>query len=302
MIPDYQSIMLPLLNSISDGQTYKFRDVVNSLSDQFQLSQEEKKELLPSGTQAIFDNRVGWARFYLKKAGLIVSEKRGTMQITEAGKSLLEKNITELNAKDLEQFDDFVAFKESMTQTQKKKDEKNLQPSFEDTTPVELLEYAYQKLKNDLASELLDTIKSATPEFFEKLVIDLLIRMGYGGSRKDAGQALGKSGDGGIDGIIKEDMLGLDAIYIQAKKWDNTVPVKEIRDFAGALLGNKARKGIFITTSNFPGSAYEFVNQIEHKIILINGEMLTDLMIQHSVGVSIDNSYEVKKIDTDYFE
>lgn len=172
----------------------------------------------------------------------------------------------------------------------------------EQETPEEALEYAYLKLKNDLSRDLLETIKSCSPAFFEKLMVDLITKMGYGGSRKDAGKALGKTGDGGIDGIIKEDKLGLDTIYIQAKKWENTVPVREIRDFAGALLSKKARKGIFIATSNFPKSAYEFVESIEHKIILIDGERLTNLMFEFNVGVSTQSTYEVKKIDSDYFE
>lgn len=171
-----------------------------------------------------------------------------------------------------------------------------------DQTPEESLEYAYQKLHFELSKELLDIVKSCPPEFFEKLVIDLLITMGYGGSRKEAGQAIGKSGDGGIDGIINEDKLGLDVIYLQAKRWDNTVPVKEIRDFTGALAFKKAKKGIFITTSSFPNSVYEFVGQVEYKIILIDGERLANLMIEHSIGLSTVNTYHVKTIDSDYFE
>ena len=300
MIPDYQTIMLPLLKKLNNGQVYKFREIVDSLSLEFSLTEEEKRELLPSGSQAIFDNRVGWARFYLKKAGLLISEKRGMMQISERGKELIEKGINELKTKDLEQFKEFIEFKESMNKESKKTSAE--EPSNDTSTPIENLEYAYQKLRKDLASELLDVVKSSSPAFFEQLVVDLLINMGYGGSRREAGRALGRSGDGGIDGIIKEDMLGLDAIYLQAKKWENSVPVKEIRDFAGALLANKARKGIFIATSSFPPSAYDFVNSIEHKIILIDGEMLTELMIEHNVGVSVESKYEVKKIDSDYFE
>ena len=169
-------------------------------------------------------------------------------------------------------------------------------------TPQELLDYSFQKITNELSIELLDIVKSCSPTFFENMVIDLVVKMGYGGSRKDAGKAIGKSGDGGIDGIINEDKLGLDTIYIQAKRWENVVPVKEIRDFAGALLGKKAKKGIFITTSHFPKSAYEYVKNIEHKIILIDGKRLTELMIENNIGLSVQMKYEVKKIDTDYFE
>lgn len=304
MIPDYQSIMLPLLEITSDKEVHKFREVVDSISDHFQLTEDERKKLLPSGNQALIDNRVGWARFYLTKAGLLKSEKRGTHQITEQGLKLLESKPSELRTKDLDRFKQFVDFKESISKKNDKgtdgdngdEEEQNIE------TPEEALEYAYLKLKNDLSRDMLDTIKSCSPAFFEKLVVDLLTKMGYGGSRKDAGQALGKTGDGGIDGIIKEDKLGLDTIYIQAKKWENTVPVREIRDFAGALLSKKARKGIFITTSSFPKSAFDFVESIEHKIILIDGERLTDLMFEFDVGLSKQSLYEVKKIDSDYFE
>jgi restriction system protein len=304
MIPDYQTIMLPLLKTMSDEQTHKLRELIEILAVHFQLSEDEKKELLPSGSQAIFDNRVGWAKFYLEKANLLKTEKRGSYHITDLGQSFLKSNPTELRTKDLEEFKAFREFKQSINVKNEidETDQGNHENGESSKTPEEALEYAYLKLKNDLSRDLLDTIKNCSPAFFEKLVIDLLTKMGYGGSRKDAGKALGKSGDGGIDGIIKEDKLGLDTIFIQAKRWENVVPVREIRDFAGALLSKKARKGIFITTSSFPQSAYEFVNSIEHKIILIDGESLTNLMFEFNVGLSTQSAYEVKKIDSDYFE
>ena len=304
MIPDYQTIMLPLLKLTSDDKVHKFRDVIETLAEHFKLSEEEKKELLPSGNQAIFDNRVGWARFYLTKAGLLKSEKRGTHQITEAGLKFIKTNPKELRTKDLDNFSAFVEFKNAIDRKNSSDKEESKLEDIEESneTPEESLEYAYLKLKNDLARELLDTLKNCSPAFFEKIVVDMLTKIGYGGSRKDAGKALGRTGDGGIDGIIKEDKLGLDTIYIQAKRWENTVPVREIRDFAGALLSKKARKGIFITTSNFPKSAYEFVESIEHKIILIDGEKLTEFMFEYNVGVSTQSTYEVKRIDSDYFE
>ncbi|HKL07850.1 MAG TPA: restriction endonuclease [Bacteroidales bacterium] len=303
MIPDYQTIMLPLLKLTSDKKVHKFREVIETLSEYFKLTEEEKKELLPSGNQALFDNRVGWARFYLTKAGLLKSEKRGTHQITEAGLKFLQKNPDQLTTKDLDNFPAFVEFKNSIDR-KKTPDKKEKLDEIEESTetPEEALEYAYLKLKNDLSRELLDTLKNCSPAFFEKIVVDVLTKIGYGGSRKDAGKALGRTGDGGIDGIIKEDKLGLDTIYIQAKRWENTVPVREIRDFAGALLSKKARKGIFITTSNFPKSAHEFVKSIEHKIILIDGEKLTEFMFEYNVGVSTQSTYEVKRVDSDYFE
>lgn len=304
MIPDYQTIMLPLLKKMSDEQTHKLRELIEILAVHFHLSEDEKKELLPSGSQAIFDNRVGWAKFYLEKANLLKTEKRGSYHITDLGQSFLKSNPTELRTKDLEEFKAFREFKQSINVKNEidDTDQGNHENGESSKTPEEALEYAYLKLKNDLSRDLLDTIKNCSPAFFEKLVIDLLTKMGYGGSRKDAGKALGKSGDGGIDGIIKEDKLGLDTIFIQAKRWENVVPVREIRDFAGALLSKKARKGIFITTSSFPQSAYEFVNSIEHKIILIDGESLTNLMFEFNVGLSTQSAYEVKRIDSDYFE
>lgn len=301
MIPDYQSIMLPLLKKISDGKVYKFRNLIDLLSLDYGLTEAEQKELLPSGQQPIFDNRVGWANTYMKKAGLIKSEKRGYLQISELGQKILSDNPKEINIKFLRQFDSFNEFtKVKKNGSVKSKDIKEI--TEEEQTPEEMLEYAHQKLTNDLSQELIETIKICSPRFFETLVVDLLLSMGYGGSRVDAGRAIGKSNDGGIDGIIKEDKLGLDIIYVQAKRWENTVPTREIRDFAGALLAKKAKKGIFITTSNFPKSAVEFVGQIEPKIILIDGQRLGELMIEFDVGVSLQRNYKVKRIDSDYFE
>lgn len=296
-IPDYQTLMLPLLKFSSDKKEHSLREAVDVLSNQFKLTEEEQRELLPSGQQPIFVNRVGWARSYLKQAALLETTRRGYFKITNRGIDILSQHPNKITAKYLEQFNEFRDFRSrssSKAKIDKKKEE-------EPKTPEEILDSAYENLREELASELLLQFKDISPSLFEKIVVDLLIKMGYGGSRKDAGEALGKSGDGGIDGIIKEDKLGLDIIYIQAKKWVNTVPVKEIRDFAGALLSKKARKGIFITTSSFPKSVYDFVNSIEHKIILIDGNLLTKLMIDHNVGLSIQNTYAVQKMDLDYF-
>ena len=302
MIPKYEEIMLPYLEFLADGKEYGLSETHDALAELFNLSDEELRELLPSGRQPIFRNRVGWAGTYLKKAGLLISPKRAHFRISEKGLSLLKEKPTEITAKLLTRYDDFVEF-QSIKKV--KKDKGDLVQSSIDVaaqSPEESLEYAYQKLHSELSIELLNLIKSCSPDFFEKLVIDLLITMGYGGSRREAGQAMGKSGDGGIDGIINEDKLGLDVIYLQAKRWENTVPVKEIRDFTGALASKKAKKGIFITTSNFPNSVYEFVAQVEYKIILIDGERLAELMIEHGVGLSTINTYNVKTIDSDYFE
>lgn len=300
MIPKYEAMMLPLLQYLSDGKEHSLSEIHDALAENFKLTDDERRELLSSGLQPVFRNRVSWAKTYLKNAGLLTSPKRAHFKITDKGIALLKENPKEITTKFLTRYDDFVAFL-----NKKNKDNNNLPQSHiynADQTPEESLEYAYQKLHSELSKELLDIIKSCSPEFFERLVVDLLITMGYGGSRKEAGQAMGKSGDGGIDGIINEDKLGLDIIYLQAKRWENCVPVKEIRDFTGALASKKAKKGIFITTSCFPKSSYEFVEQVEYKIILIDGERLVNLMIEHSIGLSTINTYEVKKIDSDYFE
>ena len=302
MIPKYEQIMLPFLKFIADCKEHSLSEAHDELAKQFGLTEQEIRELLPSGRQPIFRNRVGWARTYLKKAGLVTSTKRAHFRITDKGLSLLSENPKEITSKFLTRYEEFVQFQSIKKPKKEHNIPKNQPLNNSDQTPEESLEYAYQKLHSELSKELLLVIKSCSPAFFEKLVIDLLITMGYGGSRKEAGQAMGKSGDGGIDGIINEDKLGLDVIYLQAKRWDNTVPVKEIRDFTGALASKKAKKGIFITTSDFPKSVYEFVSQVEYKIILIDGQRLANLMIEHGVGLSTVNTYHVKTIDSDYFE
>jgi len=301
-IPDYQTIMLPLLNLASDGQERRFRDAVESLASKFELTDSERAELLPSGTAPVFDNRVGWARTYLKQAGLLHSPKRGIFRISEAGQALLAENPERINVAMLERYEEFQAFR---TRKRDKSEAESDEPdavSSEGQTPEDILASAYKKLRENLEAELLDQVKGASPVFFERLVIDLLVAMGYGGSRRDAGRAIGRSGDGGIDGIIKEDKLGLDVIYVQAKRWEGTVGRPEIQKFAGALQGQRASKGVFITTSGFTREAEEYASIINTKIILIDGSRLTGLMVDHNVGVSLLGVYELKKIDSDYFE
>jgi restriction system protein len=297
-IPDYQTIMLPLLKYASDQQEHHFRDAVDKLADDFTLSDQERKEMLPSGQSEIFRNRVGWARTYLKKAGLIESPRRGYLLITQRGLDILDENPQRVDAAFLDRFEEFRDFKKLK---RKKKPQQNNAEIEQDITPEEALENAYQSLRDDLANELLQQIKSSPPSLFEKIVVELLVSMGYGGSRKDAGKAIGKSGDEGIDGIIKEDRLGLDIIYIQAKRWENTVGRPEIQKFAGALQGQRARKGIFITTSNFSREAHEYASRIETKIVLIDGDQLSQFMIDNNVGVTPVSRYEIKKMDSDYF-
>lgn len=302
-IPDFQTLMLPVLKLAADGEEHKFRQAVEELAEEFNLSTEERNELLPSGSQAVFNNRVGWARSYLKQAGLVASSKRGFFTITRIGTELLSTNPEKIDILVLEQYPEFVEFKNR--KKDKSENEAQVEKFIEQEstlTPEDTLASAYKQLRSVLESEVLSSVKEASPSFFERLVVDLLVKMGYGGSRQDAGKALGKSGDGGIDGIINEDRLGLDVIYIQAKRWEGSIGRPEIQKFAGALQGQRARKGLFITTSSFTKEAIEYASLIESKIILIDGEHLSRLMAEHNVGVSTVGRYEVKKLDSDYFD
>jgi restriction system protein len=298
-IPDYQTVMLPLLRFLRDEKEHNIGEVVEKLADEFSLSAEERQHLVASGQQTVIRNRAGWARTYLKKAGLIASTRRGFFRITERGQSVLASTPPRIDVKYLERFPEFLAFRELRHERADEPPPPADTPS--DATPEEALDAAYQRLRLDLEAEVLDQVKTASPSFFERLVVELLVRMGYGGTLRDAGRAVGMSGDGGIDGIIKEDRLGLDLIYIQAKRWDSTVGRPEIQKFAGALQGHRAHKGVFITTSSFSGDALEFASRIDSKIVLIDGSALAKHMIDHNVGVSTSRSYEVKKIDSDYF-
>lgn len=298
-VPDYQTLMLPLLEIARDGKEHSLREAIELIAVKFNLAEAERKQLLPSGHQAVLDNRVGWARTYLKKAGLLESPKRGLFAITDRGRKVLAEKPSSINVAFL---DKFPGFKEFKTSHQESTIEDPTPRLLDTETPEESLEAAYQKLNVTLASELLQTIKSCSSSFFERLVVDVLVAMGYGGSRADAGKAIGKSGDEGIDGIIKEDRLGLDIIYIQAKRWEGPVGRPEVQKFAGALQGHRARKGVLITTSGYTKEAWDFVSRIETKIVLIDGATLTRLMIDHNVGVAAIAAYQVKRVDTDYFQ
>lgn len=296
-IPDYQSIMLPLLKYASDGLEHSNRDAISYLANQFKLTDGERKEFLPSGKQATFDNRIGWAKTYMVKAGLLDKPRRAYFKITSRGQDVLVSKPDEINIALLEQFEEFIEFRTS--KQNKNKEETTKTPSIE--TPEEAFEVAYQSLKEELVDEILKSIHNCTPDFFEKLVVDLLINMGYGGSRKEAGQATQSTNDDGIDGIIKEDRLGLDIIYLQAKRWKNTIHRPELDKFIGSLTRNRARKGVFITTSSFSSGASDAIDNLDMKVVLIDGQRLAELMIEHNVGVSPVNTYELKRIDTDYF-
>jgi len=298
-IPDFQSIMLPLLKFCADGQEHTNREAIEVLSAEFELSDDEKQKLLPSGRQCVFDNRVAWARAHMKMAQLVENTRRGVFRITDRGQEVLSQNPPEINLRLLRDFPEYAEARDRHQQSRRERSSNDREE--EAKTPEEQLEEAYEVLRENLASELLTQLKASSPAFFEKVVVEVLVKMGYGGSRKDAGEAIGRSGDEGIDGIIKEDRLGLDIIYIQAKKWEDPISRPEIQKFAGALQGKRARKGIFITTSRFCDTAREFVANIDSKIILVDGQQLAGYMIDFGVGVATDGVYELKRLDSDYF-
>ncbi|MDX2042664.1 MAG: restriction endonuclease [Acidobacteriota bacterium] len=296
-IPDFQTLMLPLLRHLADGAERTNQESFDALAQEYNLTNAERAQLLPSGRQTVFRNRVAWAKAHFKHAGLIESPRRGVYRITDRGREVLAESPKRIDLKFLDRFPSHHEFRYSS----KPENELEIVPQANDLTPEEHIALGYQQMREELAAELLNRVKDCAPEFFEQLVIDLLLAMGYGGSRQDAGKAVGRSGDGGIDGIIKEDRLGLDAIYIQAKRWEGVVGRPEIQKFAGALQGQRARKGIFITTSSFTREAREYVSAIDSKIILIGGEMLAELMIDYGIGVTEVAAYIVKRTDSDYF-
>lgn len=297
-IPNFQNIMLPLLELLADGAQHHVQELRPVLENHFGLTEEERNEILPSGGQKRFDNRIGWARTHLKKAGLIVNPQSGIYQVTPRGKEVLDAKPAKIDLHLLDQFEEHLEFRKRKPTVSDINPPENEQ-AYE--TPKELLEKAYQTLRNSVAEELLEKTRQASPSFFEKLVVQLLLKMGYGGSRQDAGQAIGRSGDEGVDGIIKEDKLGLDVIYIQAKRWQGTVGRPDVQAFAGSLEGHRARKGVFITTSQFSAEAKDYVSRIEKKIVLIDGQQLSELMIDYDLGVTTEDTYIVRRVDFDYF-
>lgn len=297
-IPDYQTLMRPLLARLADGNVHPLSGLLQELIDEFGLTPDEVKEKLPSGRQTVISNRIGWAKTYLAKAGLLETPKRAHYKITERGLKALQECPEIIDNEYLRTFEEFQCFT-SMSNKEESRAESQIKES--DTTPDEQIAAAYQTLNSSLADELLDAICTSSPTFFEQLVVDLMLAMGYGGSRKEAGQATQATNDDGIDGIIKEDRLGLDTIYLQAKRWQNTVHRPEIDKFIGSLTRHRARKGVFITTSSFSPGALDAVHTLDMKIVLIDGQQLAELMIEHNLGVARKEVYEVKQIDSDYF-
>ncbi len=297
-VPDFQSFFKPLLDIASDGTEHSMSEVRDQIAQAMGISEAQRSERLPSGTQSKFDNRVAWAKSYFIQARVLESTRRAHFRITDRGRELHREGLQRIDVHILNRYPEFVEF-HSAERTQVGEVDGEKLPSV--STPEETLQQAYQGIRNQLASELIDRVKANSPEFFERLVVQLMVAMGYGGSIEDAGQAIGHTGDEGVDGIIKEDRLGLDVIYVQAKKWDGTVGRPEIQRFVGALHGKRARKGVFITTGRFSDDARSYVETIDPKVILIDYKTLANYMIDFNLGVAGSARYEIKRIDSDFF-
>jgi len=301
-VPDYQSLMLPVLEFAADGHEHRLREAVDSIAHTLKISDEDKQEMLPSGTQTRLYNRVGWSITYLHKAGLLSKPQRGSFQITESGRSLLQSGPSKIDNNTLDEYTSFREFKSKRNNAIDGSSTEASEASEASNTPEERIEQSIVELDKSLMGEITESLSTVDPGRFEQIVVDLLVAMGYGGSRSDASRVIGKPGDGGIDGTIKEDRLGLDVIYIQAKRWQGPVGRKEIQSFAGSLEGERATKGVFITTSAYTKQAEEYVNNIGKRIILIDGDRLARLMIDHRIGVTEVRSYSICKLDSDYYE
>lgn len=293
--------MLPLLTFLADGKEHTTKETLKYLADEFQLTDEQRQEMLPSRNQTVFYNRVTWAKAHLKMAALVENLKRGSFRITANGLEVLKQKPSTINLKFLRQIPEYIETAEGWKNNSTDIAITEIETA-EAKTPEEILETGYLNIRRTLSQDLLSKIKTCSPLFFENLVVELLVKMGYGGSLKDAGRAIGRTGDEGIDGIIKEDKLGLDVIYVQAKRWEGSVGRPEIQKFVGALAGQGAKKGIFITTSRYTPDAASYVPRNETKIVLIDGDQLAQLMIDYNLGVTTQITYEIKKIDIDYFD
>ena len=299
-VPDFQSLMLPLLRLAGDGLEHAFKDAVEAIAEEFKLTEEERQELLPSSSRTtLFYNRLAWAKTHMTMAGLLQGARRGVFCITPRGRELLASRPARVDLKILQQYPDYErARRGDVSGT-----EVSIPaiPVIDELTPEETIDQAHMALRNDLARQLLEAIKQCSPAFFELLIVKLMIKMGYGGSREEAGRAVGRSGDGGIDGVINEDRLGLDAIYLQAKRWEGSVGRPDIQQFVGALAGQRANKGVFITTSRFTQEAKDYAASSNYKVVLIDGERLADLVVEHDLGVAVAATYQLKRIDSDFF-
>lgn len=304
-IPGYQEFMLPLVKLAADGQEHKTTDAIDALADQFGISEQEREIMLPSGTQTRLYNRVTWALTYMTKSLLLSKSGRGKFKLAPRGADVLKKNPSRIDNAFLMQFDEFRAFKNKKSRPAGAvaiaNDEIAVDPD-PSLTPLEQVEGGYRELRETLIDELLDRVRAMKPKMFEQLVVDVLVAMGYGGSQLDAAQVVGKSGDGGIDGVIKEDRLGLDMVYVQAKRHEADIGPGAIREFVGSLGEHKATKGVFITCGGFTSGAEDAAAKAHFRIVLIDGNQLAAYMIDHGVGVTDYKAYTVKKLDSDYFE
>lgn len=298
-IPDYQTLMLPLLKLAPDGSEHTAAEATAHLSNLFELTPEERTQKLPKRNEPLMRNRVGWARTYLKKAGLLEYPRRGVFRITGRGRRVIQQHPDTLDSGYLARFSDFNQWMDASRRGTRKPT--NDQPNVT-RTPTEILDEVMEELDGQVAVDLIQRAKSGSPEFFEQLVVDLLVKMGYGGNHQDAAKAVGRSGDGGIDGVIKQDALGLDVIYVQAKRWEGTVGRPDIQKFVGALEGKRARKGVFLTTGTFSNEALDYARSVSTTIVLVDGDQLGKLMLQHDLGVTTVQHYQLKQVDTDYFE
>lgn len=298
-VPDFQSLMIPVLKACADGATVRASEVSQRVATALLLTDADLAELLPSGKGKLFYDRAAWARSYLLHAGLLSQPKRAFYEITDRGRQALDAGLDRVDVKYLKQFPEFQAF---IAPKPGGGGGGTVDPIDVDQNPLEMIEGGYASIRAELAATLISQVKACSPEFFEQLVVDLLVAMGYGGSRADAGRAVGGSGDGGIDGIIKEDRLGLDAVYLQAKRWEGSVGGPVVQAFAGSLMGQKANKGVMITTSHYTEGARDYVEKIEKKIVLIDGPRLAELMMDFGIGVTEVASYSIKRLDSDYFE
>ena len=297
-VPSFQQLMLPALQTI--GQRYdeiSIAGLEEEVGKALRISPEERQVRLPSGNQTLFGNRLNWARSYLSKAGLIELPRRGYCRATDRGRELLAEGLIEIDLGLLERYPEFVAWR-----SQSKVAEVVEDPGIRENAEA-LIASSFELLNTELGRDIVERVHSFSPAFFERLIIDLLVRMGYGGGRAEMGRALGRVGDGGVDGVIKEDELGLDVVYVQAKRLDpdTGVPLREVRDFVGGLEGHRATKGVLVTTSYFPSTAYDFITRVSKRVVLIDGQELANLMIRHRVGVRVKDAYEVRKIDENYF-
>jgi restriction system protein len=300
VIPDYQTLMAPVLRCAVENEV-RIGDVIERLANEFGLTLDERAELLPSGTQSTFSNRIHWAKTYLKQAGLVESTRRGHFKTTEIGKAILQDSSVVVNNRFLKTFPEFVAF-QNRGKLETPEPQNEIAPF--DATPEEVLRQAYNKINESISNELLDRLRLGTPAFFERCIVQLLLAMGYGGSSEDAGRAIGQSGDDGVDGVIDQDPLGVDQIYIQAKRYgsDNQVGPAAIREFFGSLSLKKAQKGIFVTTSGFTKSASETARQIGGRIVLIDSNQLGKLMVRYNVGCRDQDIVHIKRVDEDFFD